>query len=244
MLKITNIQSSALFTLANNENLVPADIVTPYYLKLPKFENDAVKYLKELLLRPNIFISVETDPENTRNRHGALIGHIWIYDCLGTIKINQCKQIGWLQQELITKGYALFYGYSNFYNYYPALQTVEKESKAQIYGMWQSDRMTVINANNVDNYNSNYSNNKFQLFEGIITNISKNGNVTFINFGNDWKNDFTVMINAANKKYLKEYFLFDFNQLKGRKVKIRGWVENYNGPMIKLSVPGQLQILN
>ena len=68
-------------------------------------------------------------------------------------------------------------------------------------------------------------------------------NKIYLNFGDNWRTDFTIMITPAiRKKMIAQGH--DPLSLQGVKVRVRGWLENYNGPNIELIHPAWLEVLS
>lgn len=63
---------------------------------------------------------------------------------------------------------------------------------------------------------------------------------TYLNFGADWRSDFTVMIDARARRRF-DHAGIDLDALEGREVLARGWIRSRNGPMIEATHPEQLQ---
>ena len=85
--------------------------------------------------------------------------------------------------------------------------------------------------------------NAFQIVEGKIDNISKGKGIIYINFGQNYRTDFTLL--AAPKDLIAfRQRNIDMNALAGRSVRVRGWVYERNGPAMDLTTPLQLEILD
>ena len=66
---------------------------------------------------------------------------------------------------------------------------------------------------------------------------------TYLNFGTDYRTDFTVMFDAEDEA------LFDAagitaETLETRRVRVRGWIEDENGPMIRIDHPDRIELLD
>jgi len=83
----------------------------------------------------------------------------------------------------------------------------------------------------------------FQIVEGIVTSTAKVKDKVFLNFGADYRTDFTVFINKNGQKRFKKLGL-DPRSLEGANVRVRGWVELENGPMIELDHTERLEVLD
>jgi hypothetical protein len=82
----------------------------------------------------------------------------------------------------------------------------------------------------------------FAIIKGHVVDVAIIKGTTYLNFGANWRDDFTIRINRNKEKLFKSYGL-DLNTLKGRHIQIRGWVINQNGPMIVAEHPTQIQLI-
>lgn len=77
----------------------------------------------------------------------------------------------------------------------------------------------------------------FHAVEGTITRIYKGKHATYLNFGERWQEDFSVMIPARNRRSFEELLA----QVKeGSRIVVLGTIFNENGPMIRITRPEQL----
>ncbi len=83
----------------------------------------------------------------------------------------------------------------------------------------------------------------FRVVEGTVNRGATSKNNLYLNFGNDWKKDFTVMITPAIRKSLSKKGI-DPMALAGQKVRVRGWIREWNGPFIELETPERLEVLS
>ncbi len=82
----------------------------------------------------------------------------------------------------------------------------------------------------------------FRVIEGTVKRASTNKNSLFLNFGTDWRKDFTVMVSPAVRKALSRQGI-DPIGLTGQKVRVRGWLREWNGPFLELETPERIEIL-
>ena len=62
------------------------------------------------------------------------------------------------------------------------------------------------------------------------------------NFGADWREDFTLSLESKVRRLFVDEG-FDLESLEGRTVRARGWIKTYNGPMIEITHPEQIEVL-
>lgn len=81
------------------------------------------------------------------------------------------------------------------------------------------------------------------LVEGRVRRATRVGPRVYLNFGDDWRSDFTVAVPArrlaafaaAGRRPL---------QMGGQRVRVRGLVQEFNGPLIEIEAPAALEILD
>lgn len=82
----------------------------------------------------------------------------------------------------------------------------------------------------------------FVIVEGRVVTVARVGKRVFLNFGTDWREDFTAVIETAGRAALRKARL-DPLSLKGQRVRLRGWVRWWNGPMVEIDHRAQIEIL-
>ncbi len=83
---------------------------------------------------------------------------------------------------------------------------------------------------------------KFVIIKGRVIDVAMVKGITYLNFGNNWRTDFTIKFSKKAQKKFRA-FGFDLPTLKEREVRIRGWVFQQNGPMIAPEHPAQLEVI-
>ncbi len=80
----------------------------------------------------------------------------------------------------------------------------------------------------------------YELVEGRITSVGHGKRMVFLDFGRDYHRDFTVMVPTA----LADKLPLPADALQGRRVRVRGVIEQSGGPAIRLVEPGEIELLN
>ena len=146
----------------------------------------------------------------------------------------------WIQEEMVRLGMARVYTWPDTYQDSAALYAAEREARSVSRGIWGHDYYAVRSPNpnplaqDVDS---------FQLVEGIITSTADIRGRVYLNFGADYKTDFTIAIAKKHRKRFEKSGL-DLLALEGARVRVRGWIELANGPMIWLDHPERLEVLD
>lgn len=85
-------------------------------------------------------------------------------------------------------------------------------------------------------------NGAFRVVEGTVNRAATSKNNLYLNFGSDWRKDFTVMITPDIRKSLSRKGI-DAMALAGQKIRVRGWLREWNGPFMELETPERLEVL-
>jgi len=79
---------------------------------------------------------------------------------------------------------------------------------------------------------------KYVVVEGIVRRVGKSRDMAFLDFGEDYRKDFTIVV---PKKLWK--FFDGFSGISGQRVRVRGFVLSRYGPQIQVSHKESLEIL-
>lgn len=148
----------------------------------------------------------------------------------------------WVQERLLRLGLARFAGGIADRDQWKALLAAEQAARADSLGIWRNPRYIVRSADNPDSiYNG------FQIVQGRIRDIGRGDGTVFLNFGEDWRDDFTAGVTAR----LQPEFLpmaadgmtLSIYDLDGRTVRLRGVVRRYNGPFMEIVSGDQIELV-
>jgi len=156
-----------------------------------------------------------------------------------TLKADGGRDV-WLQEEMVRRGMARVYTWPDTFQDSEKLYAAEMLARDAKRGIWGHDyyRIRVPEPNalaqDVDSY---------QIVQGVITSAADVRGQIYLNFGADYKTDFTIAIAKRDRKRFKAAGI-DPLSLEGATVRVRGWIELSNGPMVWLDHPERLEILN
>jgi hypothetical protein len=117
----------------------------------------------------------------------------------------------------------------------PDLYEAEARGRAKRAGLWALAAYRVRSPQDMkDDVGS------FQLVEGKVSHISRFDGRTVLNFGGG--DGLSAVIAASDRRAFRD---FDLDGLAGRKARVRGIVQDYQGrPEIALSNPYQIEVLD
>jgi micrococcal nuclease len=81
----------------------------------------------------------------------------------------------------------------------------------------------------------------FQIVRGRVVRVAPTERYIYLNFGADWRSDFTVRVARSSERSFGEAGI-ELEELAGREVEVRGYVLEAGGPLIELSHPEQIRI--
>ena len=79
---------------------------------------------------------------------------------------------------------------------------------------------------------------RFAIVEGRVLSVARGFRSNFVNFGDDWREDFAIYLKRGRISRA-----FPPALLEGQRVRVRGWVFYSNGPAIDLADPLYLEVL-
>ncbi len=188
----------------------------------------AERAIADLVL--NQVVELQLDARR-RDRYGRILAQLFV---------TKDGQRLWVQERLIASGSARVMGAKDNRRCIPELLKAEMDARETGEGQWGTGLFSVKSATSEDSLLGLAQ--SYEIVEGRIETVAEVGNRVYLNFGKNWRRDFTVVVSKDTAK------LFDdggnaLAKLRGRMVRVRGWLENINGPSISLSYPEQLEIL-
>jgi micrococcal nuclease len=119
-----------------------------------------------------------------------------------------------------------------------ALLAFEQAARSAGKGFWGSGLFRVRQAREASLMRGLV--NTFQIVEGSIVGISESAGAIYVNFGSNWKTDFTAVVRRGRRADLK-FVVTRLKQTRKRPVRIRGWLKWRNGPLIEIEAPHQIE---
>ena len=170
-------------------------------------------------------LGAETD------RYGRLQAHVFADE--------NCAE-RWFQADLVARGVARVARVGD-----PACAKLllAKEDSARVarLGLWAEPVYVIGKAEDPEEVLKNRG--RFALVEGKVVSVRESGGTIYVNFGRRWSEDFTVTIAKRNERAFAAAGLVP-KSLSGRRVRIRGWIEERGGPWVEAARPEQIEVLN
>lgn len=159
------------------------------------------------------------------DRHGRHLAHLYRDDGL------------WLQGALLEAGMARVYSFADNRALVAEMLVLERAARAARRGIWADPYYAIRTPFEAEDYIDS-----FQLIEGRVRDVAIVRGRAYLNFGEDWRSDFTVSLAPkVLRRFAREGV--DPETYEGRAVRVRGWLKSFNGPMIEASHPEQIEVL-
>jgi micrococcal nuclease len=161
------------------------------------------------------------------DRHGRHLAHLFLDDG------------AWVQGNMLKAGMARVYSFADNRAVVAAMLARERGAREHKRGIWALDFYKPRAAEAAPLMRELGT---FQLVEGRVQKAAKVKGRVYLNFGANWRDDFTATLAPGVVKLARQEGL-DVAGLGGRQVRVRGWLKSRNGPMIEITHPEQIELL-
>jgi len=169
-------------------------------------------------------------PTPETDRYGRLFGHVYITG-------DNAER--WAEAELIAGGHARVAARVGERACANALLARERAARTANLGLW-ADPVYVIRPAD-DPAAVAAERGRFAIVEGKVLSVRESGPTIYVNFGRRWTQDFTVTIAKRNESAFTSAGL-EPKRLQGRRVRVRGYVEQRGGPWVEATRPEQIEL--
>lgn len=157
------------------------------------------------------------------DRHGRALAHLVDPDGY------------WLQGEMLRLGLARVYTFPDNIALTDQMLRLERAARNQRFGIWSHPFYAVRTPVDLSGEIGT-----FQIVEGLVIQAADVRGTVYLNFGEDWRTDFTVSIRRKARKTFGDQNPTDW---EGRQIRARGWLKSRNGPMIEVTHAQQIELL-
>ena len=160
-----------------------------------------------------------------QDRHRRLLAHVFDQD-------NK-----WIQGELLRLGMARVYSFPDNRTRVAAMLKIERVARKAARGIWAHPFYAIRSPEEAAEHIGT-----FQLVRGRVVKVTKVRTRVYLNFGSNWRTDFTITVRARARRYFRKARI-DLLAFKGKTVQVRGWLRKRNGPMIEATHPEQIELI-
>lgn len=194
----------------------------PNFRKWP-LADDAKATLASLALGKRLELRYGKGPID---RHGRLLADL--FDPDGR----------WIQGELLARGMARTYTFRDNRARARELLAIEDRARRARRGIWAHPFYRVVSAAESAQFIDT-----FQLVEGRVLDAAIVRGRAYLNFGRDWRSDFTISVAPRDVRLFRRAGAPP-GSYNGRRIRVRGWLKSRNGPMIVVTHPEQIELLD
>ena len=159
-------------------------------------------------------------------------------DRYGHIAANALIGSTWLQGEMLQSGMAFVYPPTGDEPRIEEMIKIEQTARAEKRGVWADSKDFVdLPANDPD-----MGLGHFAFVSGKVIKAERVKNMFYLNFGDNWRKDFTIAIQARDLIKWRRADI-DMDEYEGKNVRVRGWIKRNFGPMIAVTHPAQIEVV-
>jgi len=225
---VVRVEKNGVLVLTDGRAIKPEGLLLPGNDMNPaagSFHDAAMAALGDLTINETAILHAQKPKED---RYGRLRAQIETTD----------RDEPWLQVSMLRRGLARVSVAPDRPECANELYAAEAEARGAHRGIWSSRAYAVrapesLRASDLGT---------FQIVEGQVMNASVRGGRGYLNFGRDWRNDFTVTIAPEDLKAFRAANI-DPASYAGKHVRVRGWIERMNGFEIEAAMPEAIEIL-
>jgi len=160
------------------------------------------------------------------------------HDRHGRLRVQAATADGrWLQPALLTAGAVQLDAAPLALAGLEPLLAAEAAARESARGLWRDPAHGLWSAEAAGGAIG-----RFAVVEGRVLAATTVRGTGYLNFGEDWRSDFTLRLDPPVRRAFEQAGLVP-EALAGRRVRARGWVFASGGPMIALRYPEQLELL-
>lgn len=189
--------------------------------------DEAKDFLSDFTLGENIQVFYGS---TRKDRHGRVLGHVFV----------DGERQKWAQKAVISSGLARVYSFDDNRHCLDELYAAERQARVDRKGIWALDYYQIRQADKPNRLVKLAG--RYELVEGRVFDVGEANGRVYLNFGRDWDTDFTVVIQRGALSAFKKAD-FDPRKLANALIRVRGWVDDHDGPRIDVTHPEQIEIL-
>ena len=164
---------------------------------------------------------------HARNPDEAALAHVYVR--------TEGGRWLWAQEAMLRDGLARVHTRKDNSARAEKMLAIEALARGEKRGLWAASAYRVRAADKPIEPSG------FLLAEGKVINVGESKGRVFLNFGEDYRSDFTVMIGEEDLPNFKPPF--DAKALASQRVRVRGYVSDRGGPLMRIDHPAQIEVL-
>jgi endonuclease YncB( thermonuclease family) len=169
-------------------------------------------------------------PTPATDRYGRILAHVYFT----RDGIERSATL-----EMLAQGYARVSAHVGNAACAAELLSRERAARTAKLGLWASLYYGIVQAESGAELLAGRG--RFTVVEGKVLSVRESGGTIYMNFGRRWSDAPTVTILKRHERIFAQAGLPP-KSLQNRRLRVRGWVDERNGPRIEASHPEQIEI--
>ncbi|MBU2102314.1 MAG: thermonuclease family protein [Candidatus Omnitrophota bacterium] len=167
-------------------------------------------------------VRIEFDVQKT-DKYGRLLGYCYVGDTF-------------VNARLIEEGYAVLLTYPPNVKYADLFVKLQKQAREARRGLWGAYAV-------IDHAQAHRFINQVRTVRGTVLNTHLTKKCMLLNFGSNYKDDFTIVIFANSYRFFEKAGIDPLTFYKGKTVQATGRIRSYNGPEIIANGPLDIEVV-
>jgi Staphylococcal nuclease homologue len=169
-------------------------------------------------------------PVPAKDRYGRSLAHVYF------TRERVERSAG---HEMLDQGYARVSAHVGNSACAAELLSRERAARAAGLGLWASPYYGIVGAESGAALLAGRG--RFTVAEGKVLSVRESGGTIYVNFGRRWSEALTVTILKRHERMFAQAGVPP-KTLHNRRIRVRGWIDERNGPRIEASYPEQIEI--
>jgi endonuclease YncB( thermonuclease family) len=161
------------------------------------------------------------------DRYGRVVAHVFLEGGERSV-----------QHEMLKQGHARMSADVGAPGCAAQMLAAELVARAASIGLWNDPYFAVLRAENPGRILAERG--RFALVEGKVISARESRGTIYLNFGRRWSEDFTVTVLKRNERTFTSAGI-DLKKFGGRRIRVRGFIEERGGPWIEATRPEQFE---
>lgn len=161
------------------------------------------------------------------DKYGRTLGHVYV----GNV---------WVNGVMVREGFAHVYTFADNDRFGVTLLKLEAAARAEKRGIWALPQWQVFAAATCCDPEMMEH---FGLVQGRVLDVAHAGKGTYVNFGPDYRTDFSVWVKDKDMKAFYRRGWANLDCLKGSTVRVHGRMDPVNGVLVHATHPTQIEVL-
>jgi endonuclease YncB( thermonuclease family) len=141
--------------------------------------------------------------------------------------------------EMLGRGFALFSADVGDRACADELLAQERSARQAKLGLWGEPYYVILGAGGLAELEAERGH--FTVVEGKVLSVRESGGTIYVNFGRQWSQALTVTILKRHERTFTAAGM-EPKKLENRRLRVRGWIEERNGPRIEATHPEQIEL--